>query len=390
MVCKTTSNASYPFAPRLRRAMIGLAAILLVTACSDDSDNNRVTTEPPIEPPIEEAQPFAELYDQGIIRYLGEYTPMLSETDGNIVNHTFGAGDGPLCLDGSEYRMATRDAGSEDLVIYLQGGGGCWSEFCAATPSADPTIAELGLLDPEREDNPVKDWNLVYLPYCDGGLHVSDRDTDTDGDGAEDRFQRGLHNLSAALDVAVDTFPAPRRILLTGSSGGGFGTTFALPLVRYLYPDVKIEVINDSGVGVARPDQPEFLEMLVEDWNIGAFLPASCDDNCIAEDGHLTDYHIWQMDQDQTIRRGMLSFNRDSTMADFFLGIGKDAFEAALYEEMAQREEAHPDRAKSWIPAGEDHTFLQARPDVTAGGVPLLEWIGFMLDGSDEWVSVQD
>jgi hypothetical protein len=29
MVYKTTSIASYPFAPRLRRAMIGLAAILL-------------------------------------------------------------------------------------------------------------------------------------------------------------------------------------------------------------------------------------------------------------------------------------------------------------------------------------------------------------------------
>lgn len=379
-----------PSVARLRKALVGLAAVLLVAACSDDSDNNNGgVTEPPIEPPIEEPQPFAELYDQGITRYLGEYTPMLSETEGNIVSHTFGTGDGPLCLDGSEYRMSTRDAGSEDLVIYLQGGGACWSEFCAATPSADPTIGAVGFLDPDREDNPVKDWNLVYLPYCDGGLHASDRDTDTDGDGADDRFQRGLHNLSAALDVAVNTFPSPRRILLSGSSAGGLGTTFALPLVRYVYPDVKIEVINDSGVGVNRPDQPEFMELLVEDWNTGAFLPASCD-NCIPEDGHFTEYHIWQMDQDPTIRRGMLSFNRDSTFADFFLGIGKDAFEEALYEEMAQIEEAHPDRSKTWIPAGEDHTFLQARPDQTAGGVPLLDWIGFMLDGSDEWVSVQD
>jgi len=29
-------------------------------------------------------------------------------------------------------------------------------------------------------------------------------------------------------------------------------------------------------------------------------------------------------------------------------------------------------------------------PDQTAGGVPLMDWIAAMLDGSEDWVSVQD
>ena len=86
----------------------------------------------------------------------------------------------------------------------------------------------------------------------------------------------------------------------------------------------------------------------------------------------------------------MLSYSRDTVFADFFLGIGKDAFEVALYEEMQQLEDAHPERQRSWIPIGDQHTFLMSEPDKTAGGVSMMDWITSMLDGSDEWVSVQD
>lgn len=387
MINKQTRGNTMTVNTRKYALCVCLLSLSILAACSDSSDKTRSEPEPALPEPTVAA--FQELYDQGVTRYLGEYTPMLSEADGDIVNHSFGAGDGPLCIEGTEYTMATRDAGSQDLVIFLNGGGACWSEFCAANKEAEKGIPVAGILDPGRDDNPVRDWNQVYLPYCDGGLHASDRDSDSDGDGVDDRFQRGLHNLSAALDVAVNTFPAPRRILLTGASGGGLGTTWALPLVRYVYPDTPIDLVNDSGVGIGRPDDPSFLELLVEDWNLSAFIPESCE-NCIPEDGHFTDYHIWQMNEDENLRRGMLSYSRDTTFADFFLQIGKDAFEVALFEEMQQLDDAHPERQHSWIPAGEDHTFITREPDQTAGGIPVLDWIGAMLDGSDDWVSVQD
>lgn len=358
------------------------ACVLLVTACSDSSDRSP-TTPPPV------AAPFQEIYDQGIVRYMGEYTPMSSDNDGRIVQHTFGAGDGPLCLAGGEYTMATRDAGSENLVIFLQGGGACWSEFCQATPAAAPGIPEAGILDPSRDDNPVKDWNLAYFPYCDGGLFASDNDRDEDGDGTNEFTQRGLHNLSAGLDVTLNAFPAPKRILLVGASAGGLGTTFALPLVRYQYPDIPIDVVNDSGIGVGRPDQPEFQELLQTDWKTEAFFPASCD-QCIADDGHLTNYHSWQMAEDPNTRRGFLSYNQDTVFADIFLMIGKPAFEEAMREEMAQAESDHPERVRSWIPEGIGHTFVQSEPDQTAGGVKVLDWIGLMINESPDWVSVAD
>ena len=208
-------------------AISTLAAAAFLAGCSDGSDSSGSAVTPPEPEPEPEVVPFQELYDQGINRYIGEYTPMLSEESGGIVTHSFGAGDGPLCIDGSEYKMSTLDAGSEDLFIFLQGGGACWSEFCAAAPNAEAGIPQNGILNPEREDNPVKDYNVAYFPYCDGGLFSSDRDSDSDGDSQSDRFQRGLHNLSAGLDVALSQFPNPRRVVLMGSSAGGIGTTIA-------------------------------------------------------------------------------------------------------------------------------------------------------------------
>lgn len=363
-----------------RQARLVMAAVLLplLAACSDSSDNLAV----------EPAGPFDELIAQGIARYLGIYTPMMSVTDGDVVNHTFGTGDGPLCGGGGAYSMSTRDQGSSELMIFIEGGGACWSDYCIYIDEvANPGIPENGILDPNLANNPVKDFNHVYLPYCDGSLSAGDRDIDTDNDGENDRFQRGLHNLSAALDVALSTFPSPSRIVLAGQSGGGYSTIFALPLVRHLYPDVPIDVINDSGVGVARPNDPGFLEQLIEEWNISAFIPASCAD-CLPADGHLTDYLIWQMDQDPNVRRSYLSYTADTIVSTNFLRIGGASFEQALIDEMAQQEVAHPDRTRSWLKSGLLHTFIVVDPNATVQGVVLMDWLDAMLSGSADWVSL--
>jgi hypothetical protein len=57
---------------------------------------------------------------------------------------------------------------------------------------------------------------------------------------------------------------------------------------------------------------------------------------------------------------------------------------------MMQMESAHPDRVRYWIPEGNGHTFLLNGLDETAGGVTALDWVTAMLEGSDDWESVQD
>jgi hypothetical protein len=366
--------------PLLTRALAAVALALLLGACSNGNSNNNQE---------DAAVPFQELVDQGITRYLGMYSPMSTTQVGDVVNHHFGTGDGPLCLTGQPYTMATRDEGTEDLMIFLQGGGACWFGLCAANSEAEEGIPAAGILNPNLAINPLARISTVYLPYCDGGLFASDADVDSDNNGVTDRFHHGLKNLSAALDVGVRAFPAPRRIVLAGVSGGGYGTLFALPIVRQLYPGVPIDVLNDSGIGITRPNDPNFNKDIIEYWNIGSFFPASCPE-CVVQ-GSSAGIINWQLKQDPDTRLGMLSYSQDSTIGTFFLGIGGPAFEAVLRSTLADVEAANPDRMRSFVRAGTTHTFMEGDLTISVEGVSVAEWIDDMLYGTTaDWHSVSE
>ena len=278
---------------------ISIAILLVFLSACSDSDDPSPTPTPLPEPapePEPEPTPFQVLYDQGVDQYLGEYSPMTSETVGDIVQHTFGSGDGPLCLVGGEYTMATREGSADELMIFLEGGGACNSLLCQATPSASPGMPTFGILNPASSTNPAANFNVAYLPYCDGSVFSGDVDIDDNDDGTVDRYHRGLKNLSASIDVIASSFPTPSKILLTGNSAGGFGTDYMLPLVRKLYPNTPIELINDSGVGISRPGYVDFVS---QEWNATRFIPEDCE-TCISAEGHTTGYHIFQLDEDPT------------------------------------------------------------------------------------------
>jgi hypothetical protein len=369
-----------------RKWAVLLLAMVLVAACSDDESGS---LESAVEAAPEAVRlPYQELYDQGADRYLGEYTPMLStEADDSII-HQFGAGDGPLCLDGSEYEMSTRDLGSEDLLIFLEGGGACWPVLCAATENADASLtgegAKSGILDPTSELNPVKDWNVAYVPYCDGSIFGGNVDYDIDEDGIDDRFHRGLKNLSAAVDVTAHTFPQPRRIVIAGTSGGGYGTFSALPLVRRLYPDVPIEVINDSGLGAAPAGDPTASSVL-EYWNSFSLVPESCAD-CLSE-GNATGLFNWLMGEDENLRLAALSYKQDFTIGTFYTGLGDVAFEELLLASMSAVESENPERFRSFLKDGGAHTLLRSLSE-SIDGVTLSQWLSNFLYETEAWVTV--
>jgi hypothetical protein len=287
--------------------------------------------------------------------------------------------------------MATRDSGSEDLLIFLQGGGACWPELFACNEYAGDQLPlpSGGLLSEDSSKSPLAGMSVAYVPYCDGGLHSSDAEYDTNGDGDIDVYHRGLQNLSASLDVAMVTFPAPRRVILAGVSGGGYGALFALPLVSQAYPNVPIEVLNDSGIGITRPNDAEFNDDKVRYWNSGAFFPASVEG--AIPDGSPTILLNWQLQQDPNIRLGMLSYQQDFVIGTAFLDIGGPAFESILRPTVADVQSANPDRVRSFLRAGSDHAFLGGNLSTSVEGVTVYEWVDAMINGPiQNWQSVAD
>jgi hypothetical protein len=324
-----------------------VAILLLLLGCGSDDDGA--------------AQDFVfqELADQGLTRYVGAASPVGSAdvNDGTVFE--FDTADGPICLHGAVYRAAVRRTDSPDLHIYLQGGGACSSAICLVTFADTESllvtgVPPAGILSTTLAANPVRDWNVVYAPYCDGSLMAGDVSHDVDNDGVIEH-QRGLANLSAVLDLAKAEFPRPRRIMLSGVSAGGFATFTALPLVRYHYPDAEILVVNDAGVGIGR-STIDGVRRMAEEWNSGSGIPQSCE-GCF-DRGHLMPLLGWQLERDDNVRAAMISSFGDFVITATFLGIPEEAFETALLDESGAIQERFPDRFKRFLFAGTKHTTI--------------------------------
>jgi hypothetical protein len=356
---------------------------------------------------------FQELYDQGLIRYVGVFDPADDpQTVDGVKTFEFAVPSnptaeprGPLCLRGGGYTVDTREGSSDALAIFLQGGGACWADFCSAVEETN-SLPASGILNPDLAGNPIADWDVVYLPYCDGSLFAGDVDRMLpssvlgEGSGLSMGYQRGLQNLTAALDIALEEFPDPSRILLMGVSGGAFGTITALPLVRYYYPGTEILLFNDSGVGVAKEGEPDFVnETLIAGWNATSLVPDSCLD--CTSNGHVTRLIEWQLAADDNFTMSALSFSADSVIATFFLMIAPSDFTASLLAETGRAADAFPDRYRRFIPVGSAHTTLLLETsegdlggleigslETEIGDVSVLDWLTAMIDGTPEWIDL--
>lgn len=363
--------------------MLSLTCVLCA-ACSDEAEpaDDADTASSERNEAADAGRPssavdLAAFEATGLHKYLGKAKPTETQSEGDETHHFFDEADGPVCLRGERYAMATRDRGSEDLVIYLQGGGSCTNALCRATETANPKIPSYGVLNRDDVENPVADWNVVFTPYCDGSLHFGDSDIPD-----MNRKHHGLRNSSAALDVARALFPKPRRVLLTGASAGGYGTIWLTALVRQIYPEAKLFVFNDAGLAVANPaNQHAFRERLVE-WGADQFLPESCED--CKTSAHLTPWMTWNLQKDPSLKLGLFSSYEDSVIAGTFLMLDAQVFKQAVLDESAKVIATAPERAKRFLVEGTQHTVGNLHT-TAVGELSVAEWLKRMLDEDDSW-----
>jgi len=322
-----------------------LVVVLLALGCAGPADEKDSGTE-------------ATSSDDPRLRYLGQTVVADEVVDGAVTTHTFDPASGPQCLRGDPYRVSTRRTDSTDLLIFLQGGGACWDDFCLAVTGAPAGVPSVDILDPTLPENAFADWNVTYLPYCDGSLFIGDRDHDDDGDGTPDRFHRGLANLSAALDMAQDQFPNPDRVMLVGSSGGGFGVLLAPPIVRAVFPDAELAVLADSAVGVARgAAEPGYVDHLMDQWGAADLLPPTCGDDCLSG-GHMTGVVAENLRVDPGLQMAVFTAWYDLIIGDIFLDVPPADFAAAVDAETSALHAEFPDRYRRFIIDGRMHTTL--------------------------------
>lgn len=184
--------------------------------------------------------------------------------------------EGSTCGDGSQYKFFIHYTGSPHLLFVFEGGGACWDyDTCsgragklgAANPHGisddymqgmtpryvSPLVngADPGLPLRSRRPLVTAGWNVVYLPYCTGDVHLgSSHTTYYDPTGVEPPLSWrhvGFNNIHSAAQWVGNMFPPLDKLLVTGYSAGGTASLAAYYFVRTAIPAASGYLLNDSG-----------------------------------------------------------------------------------------------------------------------------------------------
>jgi hypothetical protein len=311
--------------------------------------------------------------------------------------------------------------GNPDLVVFLQGGGACWDFFTCggAAPLLDKT-ASAGPFGPDqfarevydkypaswlrRQNLPpsLRDATVVFVPYCTGDVHGGDRVATYRSQlpGVPDVVWHhvGHANVLAFLRRLQPTFPRPGKLVVAGSSGGGFGTLANYETFRAAWPDAHAYLVDDSGPpleGDAIP--PATRAAWYASWNLGASLDAfcpSCRSDLSAGLREILQRHpgdrVALVDhlQDGVIRGffGSLVLTPQPALAP----MPADQFEAALRKLGTDVLDPATANGKYFYPAGTAHPTLEDPGAVSAPPPGLAAWIEQMVSDSPDWRSAAD
>lgn len=265
-----------------RQLILLLVIVLLSAGCSMD----------PLFPqpaPTSVANPayLATMRRIRLDRYLG-IEPEREQALGNSgwVQYHYDQAD-CRCIDGGPFHVLARpgrpdgDESAEDKVskytlFWLADGGACWPGHETCTTRAELAQSMHFGLAAQVPGNPLRKWNVISVPYCDGSLHAGDNDADYDGDGRVDHYHHGLKTTSAAVALMKDLFPESTKVLIAGCGAGGYGTIVATPLIRLQFPAARLYIWNENGPEFYEPRDPEVIETVVETWNLDSYLPDDC------------------------------------------------------------------------------------------------------------------
>jgi hypothetical protein len=162
------------------------------------------------------------------------------------------AGGKTRCARGGPYRFWFRKADPERLLIFFQGGGGCFDERTCAVGSTwfddrvdvgDEPEFNDGILNLTKPRNPFRTWSMVYIPSCTGDAHVGSR---TVRYGRVTVQQYGWLNAQAALRRAYREFPKPRTVLIAGCSAGSVGSAFHADSIIRHYAAARVTQLGVS------------------------------------------------------------------------------------------------------------------------------------------------
>lgn len=368
-----------------------LALLLILPACGDDATSDDDPAGPG-EPPGDTT---------------GEPEPQPEPEPPPNGEWTFLKVDGMECMNDSSTGIGINPvAGSDKLLIFLEGGGACFNDLSCIQVAHPNGFTEedltgivtgaKGVFDRDNPNNPFADYNFVFVPYCTGDIHAG-----VNPNGYGRRNQVGFLNMSAALAEMQSLFAPPTEVVLTGISAGGFGTIANYEQVREAFDSsIPVTLIDDSGPPLGNEVMTECYQNLqAEEWGLDQVLPADCPECRIANGGALQNILPYLAKKYPDDRFSIISTLEDGTIR-YFIGFGypdceapdlpmqEDVFREAVVK-LRDEVVAPLENVSMYTLKGEEHGFLWSRMDRTeVNGVKLTDWLRAGLEGDPSWTNV--
>lgn len=320
--------------------------------------------------------------------------------------------DGARCMNNTPTGLGVNLGTSGDLVIYMEGGGACFNDS-TCDHVAHPTgwgpaqfefnIApyNIGIFDRLDDANPFREATFVFVPYCTGDVHAGANPTGMGG-----RAFVGYANVGAYLDLLVPASTEVRRVVLTGSSAGGFGAMLNYHRTQQAFGTTPVYLLDDSGPPLGDAFLSPCLQKMFRDaWNLDSVLPPDCDACKQPNGGGLVNAVGWLADNYPDRRFGLVTANRDGVIRSFY-GYGypdcvagadgfpmpEDAFASGVADLRDNVLASHPNFRVYTKDSGQ-HVWLLFQlgtisPNPDGSGMHLADWIDDMFDPSSDWKSV--
>ena len=238
---------------------------------------------------------------------------------------------------------------------------------------------------------PVRDFTMVYIPYCTGDVHLGTRTVDYERDvkGTARNFavrHQGAANVEAVLDWVYTNLRNPRVVFVTGVSAGAIPSPVIAEKVARHYPRARVVQLGDGAGGYQAPA----VSALLAGWGATEYLQNDAAYRSL-DSAEFSFERLYLAASRAAPRVHFAQFNTvdDATQLYFLslLGIKGQPLARLLASDLAQVRNGST-WFRSYTAPGKAHTILRSNAVYTTkvDGVLFSDWLASLVNGE----SVED
>ena len=304
--------------------------------------------------------------------------------------------DGTGCAHDSTFAFRVRPGLPDKVMLFLNGGGACWRTqdcdpkgkptYTMIADSANDVSVRSGLLDVANDANPVRDYTMIFVPYCTGDVHLGTRQVDYEVKGSDKTISvrhGGGANLEAVLDWVYTNIRNPRTMFVTGISAGAIPSPVVAEKVARHYPRARVVQLGDGAGGY----HTDAVTGILSEWGAVDYLAEDPAFRSVDSASYTFErLYTAAAKAAPRVHYAQVNTTEDATQLAFLsmLGVKNTPLTkqlAAAYEEI---QDAVPS-FRSYTAPGKAHTILRSNAmyTTTVDSVAFKDWLSALVNGEE-------